>query len=109
MTRSEAIKAFFFKSVLPVIVALILYCIFKSACMKNGELDYVWLWILCGLPFGLHRMCLWIVPGGKGFFGVIHTKGFQTGEPFLIRCFGGDILTALDLITLSLQAAKQFF
>ena len=64
MTRSEAIKAFFFKSVLPVTMALILYCIFKSACVKNGELDYVWLWILCGLPFGLHRMCLWIVPGG---------------------------------------------
>ena len=64
MTRSEAIKAFFFKSVLPVTMALILYCIFKSACMKNGEIDYVWLWILCGLPFGLHRMCLWIVPGG---------------------------------------------
>ena len=41
MTRSEAIKALFFKSVLPVTVALILYCIFKSACMKNGELDYV--------------------------------------------------------------------
>lgn len=60
MTRSEAIKALFFKSVLPVTVALILYCISKSACMKNGELDYVWLWILCGLPFGLHRMCLWI-------------------------------------------------
>ena len=39
MTRSEAIKAFFFKSVLPVTVALILYCIFKSACMKNGEID----------------------------------------------------------------------
>ena len=69
MTRSEAIKALFFKSVLPVTVALILYCIFKSACMKNGELDYVWLWILCGLPFGLHRMCLWIVPGG-GSLGV---------------------------------------
>ena len=48
-------------------------------------------------------------PGGKGFFGVIHTKGFQTGEPFLIRCFGGDILAALNLITFSLQAAKQFF
>lgn len=65
MTRSEAIKALFFKSVLPVTVALILYCIFKSACMKNGELDYVWLWILCGLPFGLHRMCLWIVPADR--------------------------------------------
>lgn len=40
MTRSEAIKAFFFKSVLPVTVALILYCVFKSACVKNGEIDY---------------------------------------------------------------------
>ena len=71
MIRSEAIKAFFFKSVLPVTVALILYCIFKSACVKNGELDYVWLWILCGLPFGLHRMCLWIVPGGGSIGGGI--------------------------------------
>ena len=48
-------------------------------------------------------------PVGKGFFGLILTKGFQTGEPFLIRCFGGDILATLDLITFSLQAAKQFF
>ena len=70
MTRGEVIKAFFFISVLPV-AALLLYRIFKSACMKGGELDYVWLWILCGLPFGLHRMCLWIVPGGGSFGGGI--------------------------------------
>ena len=71
MTRSEAVKAFFLKSVLPVAAAMLLYCIFKSACMKDGELDYVRLWILCGLPFGLHRMCLWIVPGGGSFGGGI--------------------------------------
>lgn len=39
--------------------------------MNNGELDYVWLWILCWLPFGLHRMCLWIVPGGGSIGGGI--------------------------------------
>ena len=48
-------------------------------------------------------------PGSKGFFGVVRTQGFQTGKSFLIRRSGGDILAALDLITLSLQAAKQFF
>ena len=48
-------------------------------------------------------------PGGNGFFGVVHTQGFQTGEPFLIWCSGRDILAALDLIAFSLQAAKQFF
>ena len=45
----------------------------------------------------------------RGFFGVVHTQSFQTGEPFLIRCSGRDILAALNLITFSLQAAKQFF
>ena len=67
MTRGEAIKYFVVKSVLPATVALLLVCIFKSACMKDGTLDYVWLWILCGLPFGLHRMFLWIIPGSRSF------------------------------------------
>lgn len=40
MTKGEAVKAFFFKSVLPVAATLILYCIFKSVCMKNDELSY---------------------------------------------------------------------
>lgn len=69
MTRGVAIKDFFIKSILPVTVAMLLYFIFKSACMKDGALDYVWLWILCGLPFGLHRMYLWIIPGGRSFGG----------------------------------------
>ena len=76
MTRGEAIKYFVVKSVLPATVALLLICIFKSACMKDGILDYVWLWILCGLPFGLHRMCLWIIPGGRSFGGGIAVAAF---------------------------------
>lgn len=55
MTRTEAVKEFFKKAVLPVAIAGLLYCIFKSACIRNGELDLLWLWILCGLPFGIHR------------------------------------------------------
>ena len=63
MTRGEAIKDFFYKTILPVAAAALLYCIFRSACVKNGELDYLWLWILCGLPFGIWRLRLWIIPG----------------------------------------------
>lgn len=73
MTRGEAIKQFLWKSIVPAVIAMLLDCIFKSACMKDGTLDYVWLWILCGLPFGLHRICLWIIPGGRSFGGGIAT------------------------------------
>ena len=64
MRRTETIKEFFKKAVLPVVIAGLLYCIFKSACIRNGELELLWLWILCGLPFGIHRMYVWMVPGG---------------------------------------------
>lgn len=69
MTRKEAIFQFFRKSIVPVAGAALLVCIFKSACMKDGAVDYLRLWILCGLPFGLHRMWLWFVPGGGSMGG----------------------------------------
>lgn len=71
MTRKEAVFQFFRKSIVPVAGAALLVCIFKSACMKDGAVDYLWLWILCGLPFGLHRMWLWFVPGGNSMGGGI--------------------------------------
>ena len=71
MTRGNAIRDFFIKSILPVAIALLLVCIFKSACMRDGTLDYVRLWILCGLPFGIHRIRLWVMPGGSSFGGGI--------------------------------------
>lgn len=41
MTRGEALKDFFRKTILPAASAALLYCIFRSACVKNGELDYL--------------------------------------------------------------------
>ena len=75
MTRGEAIKQFLWKSIVPAATAMLLVCICKSACMKGGRIDYMWLWILCGLPFGLHRMCLWIVPSSRSFGGGIPMEG----------------------------------
>ena len=71
MTRGETIKDFFCKTILPMAAAALLYCIFRSACVKNCELDYLWVWILCWLPFGICLLLLesiaglplWIIPG----------------------------------------------
>lgn len=55
MTRGKAVRAFLLHSLLPVTAAVLLFFIFKSACMRDGEMDYLLLWILCGLPFGIHQ------------------------------------------------------
>ena len=71
MTRKESLKAFIKKTLLPVAAATMLFFIFKPACTKDGNTDYFMLWLLCGLPFGIHRMFLWIIPGGRSFGGSI--------------------------------------
>ena len=69
MTRSNALIRFICKSVVPIAAAWLLYCVFRSACMKDGQFDYIWLWILCGMPFGFYRMTLLVVPGGTSLGG----------------------------------------
>ena len=115
MTRGEALKDFFRKTILPVALAALLYCIFRSACVKNGELDYLWLWILCGLPFGIWRLRLWIIPGGgslgtgialfalnfilAGFIGgfVLAWRPYRRLRPCLAAA-GGGVVCAADAV-----------
>ena len=71
MTRKESLTAFIKNTLLPVAATAMSFFIFKSACTKDGITDYFMLWLLCGLPFGIHRMFLWIIPGGRSFGGSI--------------------------------------
>ena len=48
MARKEAVFQFFRKSVAPIAEAALLVCIFKSACIKDGTVDYLWLWFVPG-------------------------------------------------------------
>ena len=69
MTRTEAVKDFFRKAVLPVAFAGRLYCIFKSPSWGDGGLDLPWPWYPWGVPFGIIRNCVWSVPGGGSLGG----------------------------------------
>ena len=71
MTRKESLTAFIKNTLLTVAAAAMLFFIFKSVCTKDGITDYFMLWLLCGLPFGIYRMFLWIIPGGHSFGGSI--------------------------------------
>lgn len=50
------------KVVLPVGLIGMLLMFFRPLYLVGGELNYFYLWLLVGIPFGIQRMCLWIVP-----------------------------------------------
>ena len=53
------------KVIVPVGAAGVLAVLFYPLCVENGQCDYLKLWMFVGIPFGVHRMFLWIIP--KGF------------------------------------------
>ena len=56
MTRGEIWKDFFKRTVLPVIIAWFLFSMFKNVFTNDGETNYFYIWLCCGIPFGI-RVC----------------------------------------------------
>ena len=68
ITKKEIAKDFFFKAVAPVCIALLLFSMFKNVFTKDGVTDYLMVWIMCGIPFGIRRMYLWLLPHSRASF-----------------------------------------
>ena len=65
----------------PVVSVLFLVAMFRPLCMEDGVCDYLKLWIIVGIPFGIHRMFFWLIPRGYDLGGTlgIWTLNFLVG------------------------------
>lgn len=59
------------KVIAPVKAAMFLAALFYPLCVENGACDYLKLWILMGIPFGIHRMFIWVMPKGFDLGGTV--------------------------------------
>ena len=59
MTR---IPRFAVSVLLPIVIAAVFALLFKAVYMSPEGINYLLMWICIGIPFGIHRMCVWIVP-----------------------------------------------
>lgn len=67
MKVKELVKQVIF----PIVAVVILIVLFYPLCLDNGECDYLKLWILVGIPFGVHRMFFWLIPKGFDIGGTV--------------------------------------
>lgn len=59
------------KTAFPIGAAVFLTVLFYPLCVENGVCDYLKLWILTGIPFGVHRMFVWVIPKGFDLGGTV--------------------------------------
>ena len=57
--------------VVPLGFAFCLAAFLKPIYMTDGVCDYFLMWLCVGLPFGLRRMCLWLVSFGYSISGTV--------------------------------------
>ena len=73
MTRGEIWKDFFKRTVLPAVIALFLFFMCKNVFTEDGQTNYFYVWLCCGIPFGIRRMFVWLVPHGYDIAGTTPT------------------------------------
>lgn len=56
MTRTEILIDFLKKSICPVLLAAIFYSLFFQLAVQYGTVNYLYLLMLCGIPFGIRFM-----------------------------------------------------
>ena len=71
MTRGEIWKDFFEENRFAAVIALFLFFMFKNVFTEDGQTNYFYVWLCCGIPFGIRRMFVWLVPHGYDIAGTV--------------------------------------
>ena len=71
MTQGEIWKDFFKKTVLTVLIAGVLFYWATLVFTKDGATNYFYVWLCCGIPFGIRRMFVWLIPRGFDLSGTV--------------------------------------
>lgn len=94
------IKRFTVSVLLPIVIAAAFALLFKTVYTSPEGINYLLMWICIGIPFGIHRMCIWLVPtkfdlaGTIGVMAVnIIVGGIIGGFAFVFQVLKGTVQT----------------
>lgn len=92
--RMVIVGEFFKKVVFPVILICLLLLLFKPIHMSDGKMNYLYMWILVGIFWGMKRMCMWLIPGNYGIDGTVWIIALN----FIIGGLIGGVIAAVYLV-----------
>lgn len=77
-------KRVLFKVIVPAVIIAVWMLTCYPVCNKAEGFDWFLYWIIAGCPFGIRRMCMWLIPKNFGIAGElisIVTGHFWTKSP----------------------------
>ena len=59
------------KVIVPALVIVVLFAVLRPLCIQDGKCNYLLLLLLMGIPCGIGKMCVWMVPRGFDLGGTL--------------------------------------
>ena len=98
-------KRVLFKVIVPAVIIAVWMLTCYPVCKKAEGFDWFLYWIIAGCPFGIRRMCLWLIPknfgisGGIGVLALNCIIGGLSGGVVLIFKIIGIIGELISIVT----------
>ncbi len=90
------------KVVLPLLLVTVLLLLFVPLCKAEGEMNYFLLWILVGCPFGIGKMCGWLIPWNFDLAGTVGVLALN----FIVGGLIGGVVVIYRLIYAAFYMVK---
>ena len=87
------------KYIVPMVFAVILLMLFNPVYCSEQGINYLLIWILIGLPFGISRMSFWMVPHKMDMSGSLGVMAFD----FIIAGLIGGFIAMWLLVELIMK------
>lgn len=94
----DGVKRVLCKIVIPAFLIAVWMITCYPVCNKAEGFDLFLYWIMVGCPFGIHRMCLWLVPRNFGISGSIGV--------FALNCIIGGVVLLIKIISMAIKLLK---
>ena len=92
-----------FKIIIPLCVLVLWMITCYPVCNKADGFDYFLYWILVGCPYGIRKMCLFLVPKN---FGIAGSMGILALNCIVGGLIGGIIVVGVRIIVIFTEIIK---
>lgn len=98
----DGVKRVLFKIVFPAILIALWLTVCYPVCKKAEGFDWFLFWIMAGCPFGIRRMCMWLVPVNFDIGGSIGVLALNC----IIGGLIGGVVLIVKIISIPVEIVK---
>ena len=96
-------KRVLFKIIVPVLILVLWILMCYPVCQQENGFDYFLFWIMVGFPYGIRKMCMFLIPKNFGIAGSIGVLAFNGVIGGLI----GGIIVIARMIAVIVEIIKM--